>query len=73
MTFDKTAWQKVDTLDTGVANSVRELYWISGTDVAEALDFLPPLDDFVDDLEDGGRALLEAGWVVPRPSACPGT
>lgn len=73
MTFDNTAWQKAETLETGLASSVREPYWRPGTGAAEdCLGFFPPLADLVGSLEGGGRILFKATCAVPVPSACPG-
>lgn len=59
MTLEMTARQNADTLETGVARSVREEYSSWGAGAANALDFFPPLVGLVDSgREDGGRVLL---------------
>lgn len=74
MTFDNTAWQKAETLETGLASSVREPYWRPETGAAEdGLDFFPPLADLVGGLDGGGRNLFKATCTVPLSSTCPGT
>jgi len=62
MTFDRTAWQKAETLETGVARSVSDEYWRSGTAVTpDGLDFRAPLAGLPGGLDDGGSDLAGAG------------
>lgn len=72
ITRNNTAWQKAETLETGVAISMRELYWRIGTGAADDLTLLTRLPDLTAGLDEGGRVLLRAAWVLPRPSAWPG-
>ncbi len=87
MTFDRTPWQNAETPETGVARSVSDEYWRSGTVVTpDGLDFLAPLAGLPWGLDDGGRdllavacgleedgsALLDAGCVLFCPPTCPG-
>lgn len=74
MTFDRTAWQKAETSETGVASSVSEEYRKSGTKAAEGLDRFPALGDLATSLDrdEGSRLLVETTCVFLRPPVCPG-
>jgi hypothetical protein len=71
MTLDKTAWQKAETLETGVASSVSEECCKSGTKAGEGLDLFPALGDLLD-LDEDGRVLLGAICVFFWLPVCPG-
>jgi hypothetical protein len=61
MTFDTTAWQKAEMLETGVDRSVSEVYWRSSAGTSDGFGLLRPLADLGAGLEEDGRVLLEAG------------
>ncbi len=71
MTFARTAWQKAETLETGVASSVRVVYWRSRAGAVAGLNFFLALRDLGDGLDDGVRGLVRDAWVFLWRAACP--